>query len=118
MIDYYLKFSSREEALSALKVAGYTMPREQIYEIDENLTAYQDEDFIISATHQYCVDEVGTIYKGGKWEPNESGEIVVIEEPVKRDGWHINIRILNGDIAENLKDFVIDNRKTPYRIFG
>ena len=118
MIDYYLKFSSKEEALSALKVAGYTMPKEQIYEIDGNLTAYQDEDIIISATHQYCVDEVGTIYKGGKWEPNEAGEMITIEEPVKLDGWHINVRILSGDIAENLKDFVIDNPKTPYRIFG
>ena len=44
--------------------------------------------------------------------------MITIEEPVKLDGWHINVRILSGDIAENLKDFVIDNPKTPYRIFG
>jgi autonomous glycyl radical cofactor GrcA len=118
MIDYYLKFSSKEEALSALKVAGYTMPKEQIYEIDENLTVYQDEDYIISATHQYCVDEVGTIYKGGRWGFNELGEMITIEEPVKLDGFHVNIRVLSGDIAETLRTFVIDNPSSPYRIFG
>jgi hypothetical protein len=106
MLDYYLKFSSQEEAFAALKDAGYTFADEE------------GKEFIISATHQYCVDEVGTIYKGGKWEPNESGEMITIEEPVKLDGWHINVRILSGDIAETLKDFVIDNPKTPYRIFG
>lgn len=106
MIDYYLKFSSQEEAFAALKDADYISADEE------------GKEFIISATHDYCVDEVGTIYKGGKWEPNESGEIVMIEEPVKLDGWHINIRILKGDIAENLREFVIDNPKTPYRIFG
>ena len=106
MIDYYLKFSSQEEAFIALKVAGYTSADEE------------EKEFIISATHSYCIDEVGTIYKGGKWEPNEVGEMITIEEPVKLDGYHINVRILSGDIAENLKPFVIDNPKTPYRIFG
>lgn len=106
MIDYYLKFSSQEEAFSALKDAGYTSADEE------------GKEFIISATHHYCVDEVGTIYKGGKWEFNEQGEMITIEEPVRLDGHHINIRILSGDIADNLREFVIDNPKTPYRIFG
>jgi len=106
MLDYYLKFSSQEEAFTALKDAGYTSADEE------------GKEFIISATHQYCVDEVGTIYKGGKWEPNEQGEMVTIEEPVRLDGWHINVRILSGDIADSLREFVIGNPKTPYRIFG
>lgn len=106
MIDYYLKFSSKEEAFTALKDVGYTSA-------DEN-----GNEFIISATHDYCIDEVGIIYKGGKWDFNEQGEMITIEEPVKLDGYHINVRILSGDIAENLKTFVIDNPKTPHRIFG
>lgn len=106
MIDYYLKFSSQEEAFAALKDAGYTSTDEE------------GKEFIISATHQYCVDEVGTIYSGGKWGFNEQGEIITIEEPVKLDGWHINIRILSGDISENLLDYVIKTPKKPYRIYG
>jgi autonomous glycyl radical cofactor GrcA len=106
MIDYYLKFSSREWAFGALKDAGYTSVNEQ------------GGEFIISATHNYCVDEIGIIYNGGKWEFNEQGEMIVIEQPVQVDGWHINIRILSGDIAENLRPYVIATPVTPYRIFG
>ena len=106
MIDYYLKFSSQEEAFQALKDAGYTS-------VDEN-----EKEFIISATHDYCVDDIGIIWEGGQWEFNEQGEMVTIEEPVQLQGHHINIRILRGDIAENLRQFVINTPQTPYRIFG
>lgn len=106
MIDYYLKFTTKEEAFQAFKEAGYTSQDEE------------GKEFVISATHSYCVDLVGDIYKGGKWELNESGEIITIEEPVKLEGYHANVRILSGDIAETLRPFVIDNPTTPYRIFG
>jgi hypothetical protein len=106
MIDYYLKFSTEEEAFQAFKEAGYTSQ-------DEN-----GKEFVISATHQVCVDLVGTIYRGGKWDMNEQGEMITIEEPVKLDGYHVNVRILSGDIAENLNQFAVDDPKNPHRIFG
>ena len=106
MLDYYLKFTTEEEAFQAFKEAGYTSQDET------------GKEFVISATHQVCVDLVGTIYRGGKWEPNEEGEMIVIEEPVKLDGYHANVRVLSGDIAETLRTFVIDNPSSPYRIFG
>ena len=105
MLDYYLKFSTEEEAFQAFKEAGYTSQDEE------------GKEFVISATHDYCVDLVGSIYKGGKWE-YQGEEFVTIEEPVKLDGYHVNVRILRGDIADNLRPFVIDNPQTPYRIFG
>jgi hypothetical protein len=106
MLDYYLKFTTEEEAFQAFKEAGYTSQDEK------------GKEFVISATHEVCVDLVGSIYKGGKWEPNEQGGMIMIEEPVKLDGYHVNVRILRGDIADNLRPFVIDNPQTPYRIFG
>jgi len=105
MLDYYLKFTTEEEAFQAFKEAGYTSQDEE------------GKEFVISATHSYCVDLVGDIYKGGKWE-YQGEEFVTIEEPVKLDGYHANVRILSGDIAETLRPFVIDNPTTPYRIFG
>lgn len=105
MLDYYLKFTTEEEAFQAFKEAGYTSQDEE------------GKEFVISATHSYCVDLVGDIYKGGKWE-YQGEEFVTIEEPVKLDGYHANVRILSGDIAENLRTFVINNPTTPYRIFG
>jgi hypothetical protein len=106
MIDYYLKFSTEHQAFQTLKYAGYTSQDEE------------GREFVISATHSYCVDLIGTIYEGGKWETNENGEIITIEEPVKLNGYHVNIRILSGDIDECLKSYVIPNPATPYRIFG
>lgn len=107
MIDYYLRFASEEEAFQEFQKAGYTAK-------DEN-----DKEYIITATHDYCVDVVGIIYKGGKWEFNEeTGERITIEEPVKLEGYHANVRILKGDIAENLLEYQIKAPKHPNRIFG
>ena len=106
MLDYYLKFSTEEEAFQAFKEAGYTSQDEE------------GKEFVISATHQVCVDVIGTIYRGGKWDMNEQGEMISIEEPVKLDGYHANVRVLRGDIAENLRTFVIDTPNNRYRIFG
>jgi hypothetical protein len=44
--------------------------------------------------------------------------MITIEEPVKLDGYHANVRVLSGDIPETLRTFVIDNPSSPYRIFG
>ena len=106
MLDYYLKFSTEQEAFQAFQEAGYTSQDEE------------GRELVISATHDYCVDLVGTIYRGGKWDMNEQGEMITIEEPVKLDGYHANVRILSGDIAENLRTFVIDTPNNLYRIFG
>tara|TARA_R110000868_G_scaffold28093_1_gene105735 strand:+ start:1208 stop:1528 length:321 start_codon:yes stop_codon:yes gene_type:complete len=106
MLDYYLRFSTEEEAFQAFKEAGYTSQDET------------GKEFVISATHQVCIDVIGTIYRGGKWDMNEQGEMITIEEPVKLDGYHANVRILSGDIAENLRTFVIDTPNNLYRIFG
>jgi len=49
MLDYYLKFSTEQEAFQAFQEAGYTSQDEE------------GREFVISATHDYCVDLVGTI---------------------------------------------------------
>lgn len=105
MLDYYLKFTTEEEAFQAFQEAGYTSQ-------DEN-----GNEFVISATHDYCVDLIGTITEGGRWE-YQGEEFVMIEAPVTLSGYHVNVRVLSGDIAETLRPFVIDNPSSPYRIFG
>jgi autonomous glycyl radical cofactor GrcA len=105
MKDYYLRFSTYEEMLDSLKLAEYTY-------LDENET-----EKIISATHQICIDVVGEIYRGGKWEFNDTGELIVTEEPVKLGGYHVNVRVLSGDIHESLLQYVVIPNN-PYRIFG
>jgi hypothetical protein len=46
----------------------------------------QDGDLIL-ASHTHAIDEVGTIYKGGSYDP-ETGE--VLTPPTVLDGWHVN----------------------------
>ena len=106
MIDYYFKFLSEEEAFQVFKNAGYTSQNEE------------GQEFVISATHSYSIDLIGDIYEGGMWEPNENDEIIMIEEPVKIDGYHVNMRILSGDIDETLRPYIIDRPITPYRVFA
>lgn len=105
MIDYYLKFPTEHHAFWAFHDAGCTSQ-------DEN-----GNNFIVSTTHDYCIDLIGIITEGGKWE-YQGEEFVMIEAPVTLPGYHVNMRILKGDIAENLRPFVINTPQTPYRIFG
>jgi hypothetical protein len=43
-------------------------------------------DELITASHTYSLDEVGTIHEGGEYGPD--GE--VITAPVALTGWHVN----------------------------
>jgi len=45
-----------------------------------------DDDELITASHTFAVDEVGTIHEGGTYGPD--GE--VITAPVVLSGWHVN----------------------------
>jgi len=40
---------------------------------------------------------------------------VVVSEPTKKDGWHINV-ILQGALPEALEEFVV-TPANPYRVF-
>ena len=44
-------------------------------------------DNLITCTHDYAIDEVGIISRGGKWD-FETGE--ELEPPTVLDGWHVN----------------------------
>jgi hypothetical protein len=46
-----------------------------------------DDGELITASHTFAVDEVGTIYEGGTYDP-ETGE--VITPPTALTGWHVN----------------------------
>jgi hypothetical protein len=46
-----------------------------------------DDGELITASHTFAIDEIGTITKGGQYDP-ETGE--VITPPTVRSGWHVN----------------------------
>lgn len=42
---------------------------------------------LITCTHDYALDEVGVLTRGGAWDP-ETGE--VLEPSTALEGWHVN----------------------------
>ena len=49
------------------------------------------------------IDTLGVIYTGGSWD--EEG--TQIEAPVAEDGWHVNLRCLEGENAVPLYGFLL-----------
>lgn len=105
MTDFYLKFADENEAHSVL------------YRIEGAVEA--DEDLGIEAVEGYEVpnyrniDTIGIIHEDGEWD--EEGQ--VITEPTQLDGWHVNVRLIDGEDESALEPFMV-NPATPIRVWG
>ena len=61
------------------------------------------------------IDTLGVIYTGGSWD--EEG--TQIEAPVAEDGWHVNLRCLEGENAVPLYGFLVaPTPATPRRVWA
>ena len=61
------------------------------------------------------IDTLGVIYTGGSWD--EEG--TQIEAPVAEDGWHVNLRCLEGENAVPLYGFLVTpTPATPRRVWA
>jgi hypothetical protein len=69
------------------------------------------EDVLITDSHTYSIVEVGTIAKGGSYDP-ETGE--VITPPTVLAGWHVNV---TGDLAPEAWDRYLVVVNHPTRTF-
>lgn len=58
-------------------------------------------------------DTIGVIYKGGKWDSQGK----VLEAPVAQPGWHVNVRLVQGEDAGPLQPYVV-SPSTPVRVWG
>jgi hypothetical protein len=95
-MTYYLKFESEEQM--SLVLSSY----------------YDDEDNLITATHDYAVDVIGTIFqKTSEILTDHDGDEYTVMEPT--EGWHVNWK---GDIDNSLLEFKIDEPATPHRVFA
>lgn len=85
--------------MSELRKHGFT-------QIDEN-----DQEKIITASHQWAIDCIGPIYQGGIYDP-ETGE--VITPPVLLNGWHVNYI---GELPDGWDAYVVTPEQ-PVRVFA
>ena len=86
-MDLYLKFPNKETADSVL---------------------YTDE-----VPNYRNIDVIGFIYEGGQWD-EEGNEIVA---PTQLDGWHVNVRLVDGEDAEPLLPYAV-TPTNPRRVWS
>jgi hypothetical protein len=90
----FLRFPDESAWTSAATEAGFF--------IDDTLTAY---------THGHAIDVVGTITRGGEYDP-ETGDVIVV--PTVLDGWHVNFA---GTLPDGWDDYLVEPAN-PYRVFA
>ena len=90
----FLRFPDESTWTAAAIEAGFI--------IDDTLTAY---------THGHAIDVVGTITRGGEYDP-ETGDVIVA--PTVLDGWHVNYQ---GVLPETWDEFVVEPAN-PARVWA
>ena len=100
--DLYLKFADQSEADSIL----YTVHPEEV-----------DEDGVViveayTTPNYQNIDTIGVIY-----EPMPDPLPEPPPEPVPYDGWHINVRLVDGEDGEALVPFAVQPQQ-PRRVWG
>jgi hypothetical protein len=90
----FLRFADESAWTAAATDAGFL--------IDDKLTAY---------THDHAIDVVGTITRGGEWNPKTGKQIVA---PTVLDGYHVNFI---GTLPAGWDEFLVEPAN-PYRVFA
>jgi hypothetical protein len=95
----FLRFPDESTAMSELRQHGFVQNNEQ------------GEEVVITASHQWAIDCIGTITRGGEYDP-ETGDVIVA--PTVLDGWHVNFA---GVLPDGWDEFVVEPA-APYRVFA
>jgi hypothetical protein len=90
----YLRFADASAWAAAAAGAGFIT--------DDTLAAY---------THDYAIDVIGAISRGGEYDP-ETGEVIVAPEVLP--GFHVNYI---GTLPSEWEKFLVTPEQ-PYRVFA
>jgi hypothetical protein len=69
------------------------------------------DDTLVAYTHDRAIDVVGTITRGGEYDP-ETGDVIVAPEVL--DGWHVNFA---GELPEGWDEYVVEPAN-PVRVWA
>jgi len=69
------------------------------------------DDTLVAYTHDRAIDVVGTITRGGEYDP-ETGDVIVA--PTVLAGFHVNY---SGDLPPGWEEFLVAPEQ-PYRVFA
>jgi hypothetical protein len=90
----FLRFPDADAWTAAATEAGFIT--------DDTLAAY---------THDRAIDVVGTITRGGEYDP-ETGDVIVAPEVL--DGWHINFA---GELPDGWEEYLVTPQH-PMRVWA
>lgn len=119
--DFYIKLNSADDmptALAAFYRQEYTTVVDE--ETGETSQVPEGDPYLVTTTHDYAMDIVGTIHKptGNTLTDSEGHEY---PEMAPIDGWHINIRLgseaRRADVEALSQYFVDPEPQTPERIW-
>lgn len=98
LTDYFLKFSSKEEALQVFS----TIPEHTHPSYDPETHQQLETPEVTKQTETFAIDEVGVIYNDDAvYETNsETGEITIITPATPKEGYHYNYRTVYGNKPE------------------
>lgn len=68
------------------------------------------DDTLAAYTHDRAIDVVGTITRGGEYDP-ETGDVIVAPEVL--DGWHINFA---GELPDGWEQYAVEPAN-PVRVW-
>jgi hypothetical protein len=100
--DLYLKFADEEEANSVL----YTVHPEAV---DEDGVTLSEE---YTTPNYQNIDVLGVIYVDQPIPDPENPP-----PPIPEEGWHVNVRVVDGEDAEALEPFSV-HPTLPRRVWG
>jgi len=72
---------------------------------------FMADDTLVAYTHDHAIDCIGTITRGGEYDP-ETGEVIVA--PTVLAGFHVNY---SGDLPDGWEEFAVEPEQ-PYRVFA
>ena len=86
-------------------------PNESTWTAAATEAGFMADNTLVAYTHNRAIDVVGTITRGGEYDP-ETGEVIVA--PTVLAGFHVNY---SGDLLDGWEEFLVAPEQ-PYRVFA
>ena len=110
--DFYLKLTAESDMPTVLSVF---YQQDYVTNVDDEgveTTAPQGDPYMVTHTHDYAIDVVGTIHEPTGVTLTDS-EGMEYPEMAAVDGWHVNVRLVGDAMRETVEALDATHGVTP-----